>query len=153
YNFSKPYADRTYTLSFGGSVSYNNNVSFTTAEEDRGGTPTVNTTRNIAKNWVLSQRLGFRYNPKETIDITPGVHYTYNTTHNTTTAGNNRNVSTWAVTLDGSVNLTPTWIFGADLAKTSNSGYNRSVDANPMIINAYIEKQFLKGRNGAIRFQ
>ncbi|MGV3761267.1 outer membrane beta-barrel protein [Parapedobacter sp.] len=153
YNFSKPFAERTYTLSFGGSLSFNNNVSFTTAEENRGGAPVLNTTQNIAKNWVLSQRLGFRYNPTETIDITPGVRYTYNTTHNTTSSGNNRNVSTWAVTLDGSVNLAPTWIFGADLAKTSNSGYNSSVDANPMIINTYIEKQFLKGRNGAVRFQ
>src|SRR5690606_37074548 len=112
-----------------------------------------NTVRNVAKNWVLSQRLGLRYNPAETVDITPGVRYTYNTTHNTVSSGNNRNVSTWAVTLDGSVNLTPTWVIGADLAKTSNSGYNSAVDANPMIIDAYIEKQFLKGRNGAIRFQ
>ncbi len=153
YNFSKPFADRTYTLSFGGMISYNNNVSFTTTEENLAGAAVLNTTRNIAKNWVLSQRLGFRYNPTETIDITPGVRYTYNTTHNTVSSGNNRNVSTWALTLDGSVNLAPTWVFGADLAKASNSGYNSAVDANPMIINTYIEKQFLKGRNGAIRFQ
>ncbi len=153
YNFSKPFANRTYTLTFGGMVSYNNNISFTTTEEDLAGTPILNTMRNVAKNWVLSQRLGFRFNPKETIDITPGVSYTYNTTQNTVSSGNNRNVSTWAVTLNGSVNLTPTWVVGADFAKTSNSGYNSAVDANPMIINAYIEKQFLKGRNGAIRFQ
>lgn len=153
YNFSKPFADRKYTLSFGGMVLYNNNVSFTTREEDLAGSMVLNTVRNVAKNWVLSQRLGLRYNPAETVDITPGVRYTYNTTHNTVSSGNNRNVSTWAVTLDGSVNLTPTWVIGADLAKTSNSGYNSAVDANPMIIDAYIEKQFLKGRNGAIRFQ
>ena len=153
YNFSKPFADRKYTLSFGGMVSFNNNVSYTAFRDPSQDAVTPDMVRNIAKNWVLSQRLGLRYNPTETIDITPGVSYTYNTTHNTASSGNDRDVSTWAVTLDGSVNLTPTWIFGADLAKTSNNGYNSTVDANPMIINAYIEKQFLKGRNGAIRFQ
>ena len=153
YNFSKPFADRKYTLSFGGMVSFNNNVSYTAFKDPSQPAVVPERVRNVAKNWVLSQQLGFRYNPAETIDITPGVRYTYNTTRNTASSGNNRNVSTWAVTLDGSVNLTPTWIFGADLAKTSNSGYNSTVDANPMIINAYIEKQFLKGRNGAVRFQ
>src|SRR5690606_2191289 len=65
----------------------------------------------------------------------------------------NSNVSTWALTLNGTINITPTWIFGADLAKTSNNGYTRSVGANPMIIDTYIEKQFFTGKNGAIRFQ
>ena len=153
YNFAKPFANKQFTFSFGGMVSFNNNVSYTTFKDPElvGATPDM--VRNIAKNWVLSQRLGLRYNPSEKIDITPGVRYTYNTTHNTASSGNDRNVSTWAITLNGSVNLTPTWIFGADLAKTSNNGYSNTVDANPMIINAYIEKQFLKGRNGAIRFQ
>ncbi|WP_177181151.1 outer membrane beta-barrel protein [Parapedobacter koreensis] len=154
YNFSKPFANRTYTLSFNGMVAYNNNVSYTTSElNDNTGEPYFNTARNIAKNWVLSQGINFRYNPKETIEVTPGVRYTYNTTRNTVTSGSNRDVSTWALTLNGSANLTPTWIFGADLAKTSNNGYTSSVGANPMIINAYVEKQFFKGRNGAIRFQ
>ncbi|SFC57127.1 Carboxypeptidase regulatory-like domain-containing protein [Parapedobacter composti] len=152
YNFSKPFADRTYTLSFNGMVSYNNNVSYVTAPENNAEASLL-TQRNIAKNWVLAQGVNFRYNPKETIEVSPGVRYTYNTTRNTVSDRNNRDVSTWALTLYGSVNLTPTWIFSADLAKTTNNGYNSSVDANPMIINAYIEKQFLKGRTGAIRFQ
>ena len=151
YNFSKPFADRTYTLSFNGMVSYNNNVSYITAAPAEG--TDLITRRNLAKNWVLSQGMNFRYNPKETIEVSPGVRYTYNSTRNTVSEGSNRNVSTWALTLNGTVNLSPTWVFSADLAKTSNNGYNASVDANPMIINAYIEKQFFKGRNGAIRFQ
>ncbi|MGK6350472.1 outer membrane beta-barrel protein [Parapedobacter sp. DT-150] len=153
YNFSKPFADRTYTLSFNGMASYNNNVSYVTAPIDNSDAATLLTQRNLAKNWILSQGLNFRYNPKETIEVSPGVRYTYNTTRNTVSSGSNRDVSTWALTLNGTVNLTPTWVFSADLAKTSNNGYNSSVDANPMIIDAYIEKQFFKGRNGAIRFQ
>ncbi|MFC3200168.1 outer membrane beta-barrel protein [Parapedobacter deserti] len=153
YNFSKPFSDRTYTLSFNGMVMYNNNVSYASSEIANNGAPYFNTVRNVAKNWVLSQGIMFRYNPTETVDVTPGIRYTYNTTDNTVNAGNNNNISTWAFTLNGSVNLTPTWIFGADLAKTTNNGYSSAVQANPMIINTYIEKQFLKGRTGAIRFQ
>src|SRR5690606_4369411 len=149
----KPFADRTFTLSFNGMASYNNNVSYVTTLANNRDLLTMATQRNIAKNWIFAQGINFRYNPKETVEVTPGVRYTYNTTHNTVSSGSNRNVSTWALTLYGSVNLTPTWIFSADIAKTTNNGYNSSVDANPMIVNAYIEKQFFKGRNGAIRFQ
>ncbi|GGG80467.1 hypothetical protein GCM10007415_11110 [Parapedobacter pyrenivorans] len=153
YNFSKPFANRTYTFSYGGMISYNNNVSYATSALTNNGETDLTSARNVAKNWVLSQNINFRYNPKETVEITPGVRYTYNTTANTVNSGNNRNVSTWALTLNGSVNLTPTWIFGADVAKTSNNGYNSSVDANPLIVNTYIEKQFFRGKTGAIRFQ
>ncbi len=141
YNFSKPFADRTYTLSFNGMANYNNIVSYT------------NSDRNVAQNWVLSQGVNVRYNPKETIEVAPGVRYTYNTTQNTISSSNNNNVSTWALTLYSTINITPTWIWGTDLAKTNNNGYSASVAANPLIINTYIEKQFLRGRNGAIRFQ
>ncbi len=151
YNFSKPFANRVYTLQFNGMASYNNNVSYITAAPTPGAD--LLTQRNLAKNLILSQGLNFRYNPKETVEVSPGVRYTYNNTRNTVSSGNNRAVSTWALTLNGTVNLSPTWVFSADLAKTNNNGFNAAVGANPMIINAYIEKQFFKGRNGAIRFQ
>src|SRR5690606_11671890 len=83
YNFSKPFADRKYTLSFNGMAAYTNNVSYTTAELPNDGEVYFDTQRNMARNWILSQGINFRYNPKETIEISPGVRYTYNTTHNT----------------------------------------------------------------------
>ncbi|MBK1441130.1 outer membrane beta-barrel protein [Parapedobacter sp. ISTM3] len=156
YNFSKPFSNRTYTISYGGMVMYNNNVSFTTSDvATPGAEPDFQTLRNIAKNWLISQNINFRYNPSEFVEVVPGIRYTYNTTTNTVVSRNNadNNISTWAFTLNGSVNLSPTWIFGADLAKTTNNGYSASVQANPFIINSYIEKQFFKGRTGAIRFQ
>ncbi len=140
YHYSKPFNDRKYTLSFVGMANYNNNVAFT------------NFQKNTARNWILMQGLNFRINPTETLEITPGVRYTYNTTSNTRAGSVNNNVSIWALTLNGSVNLSPTWIVGADLAKTSNSGFSSTVGANPMIINTYLEKQFLKGNRGALRF-
>lgn len=151
YNFSKPFANRTYTLSFNGMVSYNNNISYITSSPTNELINMI-TQRNLAKNWVLAQGLNFRYNPKETVEFSPGVRYTYNSTVNTVSSGQNRNVSTWMFNLSSTVNLTPTWIISTDIAKTTNNGFNNAVDANPFIINAYLEKQFFRGRTGAIRF-
>lgn len=153
YNYSKPFAKRTYTLMFGGMAMYNNNVTYTSSNTGSDENPSFVTLRNIARNWILSQNIGFRFNPSEKVDITPSVRYTYNTTDNTISSRSNTEVSSWAFSLSGNANLTPTWIIGADVAKTSNNGISSTVTANPMIINAYIEKQFFKGRNGSIRFQ
>jgi len=53
--------------------------------------------------------------------------------------------------LIGSVNISPTLIFGADLSKTFNdgNGYNE----NPFIINTYVEKKFLKANRATLRLQ
>lgn len=145
YNYSIPFKERTYVVSFNGFSSFNNNISYT---DDIKG---------IGQNLMLSQGLNFRYNPKETIEITPGVRYSYNQTNNTASSGNRGNVNSqinsWSYSLNTAINITPTWIWGGDLSKTTNSGYSSVVGANPFIINTYIEKQFLKGRNGSIRFQ
>lgn len=142
YHYSIPFGERAYVLSLNGFAAYNNNVAFT------------DDVRNIGKNWNLSQGMSFRYIPSEFVEVSPGVQYFYNTTSNTAGRGGiNSDVSTWALTFGSTVNLSPTWILSADMARTTNTGYNSAIGADPFIINAYIEKQFLKGRNGAIRFQ
>ncbi len=145
YNYSIPFKNRTYVLSFNGNSGYNNNISYT------------DNVKGVGKNLQLSQGLNFRYNPKETIEITPGVRYSYNNTTNSATSSNRGSVSnvinSWSYSLNTAINITPTLVWGGDLSKTTNSGYSNVVGANPFIINTYIEKQFLKGRNGAIRFQ
>lgn len=143
FNYNKPVFDKKLTLSYFGMGVYTNNVSFTNSE------------RNIGKNWMAASRFGLRFNPKETVEVMPSVGYNYNTTSNSLASQSrlNRDIHTWNLSLFSTVNLSPTWIYGIDLTKTSNNGYSSSVDANPLIINTYIEKQFLKGRNGAIRFQ
>src|SRR5690606_30246112 len=111
-----PFKERTYVVSFNGFSSFNNNISYT---DDIKG---------IGQNLMLSQGLNFRYNPKETIEITPGVRYSYNQTNNTASSGNRGNVNSqinsWAYSLNTAINITPTWIWGGDLSKTTNSGYS-----------------------------
>ncbi|SEL96763.1 CarboxypepD_reg-like domain-containing protein [bacterium A37T11] len=140
YNYSKPFSDRKYTLTFRGMANYNNNVSFT------------NSQKNIARNWILNQAVNFRINPTELIEITPEIGYTYNTTANTLQSSQSSNISTWAFTLNSAVNIFQTLTWGVDFSKTTNNGYNSNVGANPMIINTYLEKQFFAGKKGAVRF-
>src|SRR5690606_23992328 len=141
YSYSKPFFDRKYVVSLNGSANFNNNISYTNNEE------------NTAKNWVLSQGLSLRINPKEWLEVSPGVRYSYNTTANSLSDRNNTNIHTWSMNMDSKIYFVPTLVWGLDLSKMSNSGYEQSVDANPFIINTYIEKQFLQGNRGAIRLQ
>jgi len=147
YHFGKSLKEKTYNLMLMGGINYNKNISYTA--DDLSATTGE---KNIANNWVFSQGLMFRYNPSENLEINPGVRYSYNYTRNTLGDFNN-NVSTWTPTLIGSVNITPSTIFGADISKSFNSGYGALTDANPFIINSYIEQKLLKGQRGTIRFQ
>jgi len=139
YNYSKPFFDRKYVVSLNGSANFNNNISFTNDEE------------NIARNWVLTQGLNVRINPSDWLELSPGVRYAYNTTENSLNNRNNTNISTWSLNAEGKIYFIPTLLLGFDMSKLSNSGYAQSVDANPFIINTYLEKQFLQGQRGAIR--
>lgn len=141
YSYSKPFLERKYVVSLNGSANFNNNISFTNSE------------KNAAQNWVLSQGLNIQINPREWLEVTPGARYSYNTTQNSIDNRNNLNIHTWSIEMDSKVYFTPTFLWGLNLNKMSNSGYTSSVDANPFVINTYLEKQFLKGNKGAVRLQ
>lgn len=139
YHYGRSLKQKTYNLMFMGGITYNNNISYTDSE------------KNNARNWVFNQGIMFRYNPSENFEINPGVRYTYNTTSNTLT-NRSTQVSSWTPTLIGSVNITPTWIFGADLSKSFNNGYGGNIgNVNPFVINSYLEKKFLKANRGTFR--
>ncbi|GHE46391.1 outer membrane beta-barrel protein [Sphingobacterium griseoflavum] len=138
YHYGRSFKNKVYSLNFMGSLNYNNNPSYTEGN------------LNKAQNWVLMQGMMFRYLPSENLEINPGVRYSWDHTYNTL---NERAVvmQSWAPTLVGSVNITPTIVFGADLSKTFYQG--NAYSENPFIINTYVEKRMLKGDRGALRLQ
>ncbi|MBE8714184.1 outer membrane beta-barrel protein [Sphingobacterium hungaricum] len=148
YNYSKSWKEKTYSLSFNGGASYNNNVSFISSDDlDNKDNPE----ENLAKNWVLNQGINFRYNPSTKFELNPGVRYTFNNTYNTLYA-TTTNVTTWTPSINGNLNLSETWIFGADVSKSFNSGFGgQTSNVNPLIINAFLEKKFLKDNRGSFR--
>lgn len=146
YNYGKSIKEKTYNLMFMGSINYNKNISYISTDKNA-----LEGNKNVANNWVFMQGFAFRYNPSENLEINPGVRYSYNYTKNTLSGNSNRAVSGWTPNIIGSVNITPTTIYGADVSKTFNKGYG--VTANPFIINTYIEQRFLAGQRATIRLQ
>ncbi|NQD69409.1 outer membrane beta-barrel protein [Sphingobacterium shayense] len=147
YHFGKSIKEKTYSINFMGGLTFNKNLSY--ISNDRNA---VIGDKNIANNWVFMQGMMFRYNPSENLEINPGVRYSYNFTKNTFSGNADRSVQSWAPNVIASVNVTPSTIFGVDVSKTFNSGYG-DLNANPFIINSYIEQRFLKGQRGTLRLQ
>lgn len=147
YHYGKSLKEKTYNIMVMGGIRYNKNVSYTSndAAASQGA-------KNIANNWVWNQGLMFRYNPSEKLELNPGIRYAYNYTKSSLQT-NDSEVSSWTPTFIGSVNITPTTIFGADVSKTFNRGYGSLSDANPFVINTYIEQRFLPGDRAIVRLQ
>lgn len=146
YHYGRSLKNKTYNIMYMGGVNYNRNISY--IAEDPNATEG---NKNVTNNTVLTQGLFFRYNPSENLEINPGVRYSYNITKSSLPQYSQGNVSAITPAIIGSVNLTPTTIFGADLSKTFNKGYRNQED--PFIINTYIEQKLLKGQRGTIRLQ
>jgi hypothetical protein len=140
YAFSKPFQDKKYVLRFRGNAIYNNNISF------------IDSQKNTGKNLILSQRIGFQINPVEWFEFTPEATYTYSKNTNTLNLNANTEVNSVGFNVDTKIYFLKTWIFGGTLDKTFNSGYS-SISTNPLIINSYLEKQFLKGKKASFKLQ
>lgn len=146
YHLGRSFRQNTLSFMWGGGVSFNKGVSYVTED------PNVAIgDKNLQSRFNVQQFLGFRYLPSENLEINPGLRFNYGRTENSL---DNRvqNITGWTPTLIGSVNITPTTIFGADVSKTFNSGYG-DLNVNPFIINTYIEQRFLKGQRGTLRLQ
>lgn len=139
YAFSKPFSDKKYVIGLRGSANYNNNISF------------IDDVENIGKNIVLSQRLNLQINPKDWLEVTPAVSYTYNKNNNSINQRSNTEINTWSLSFDSKIYIVKTLLFGTEADKNFNSGF-KSIGANPFIINTYIEKQFFTGKTGSLRF-
>ena len=141
YTWSKPFAERKYTLSINGFANYSNNINF------------VDDQKNIGKNLIISQGASFQLNPAQWIELNPGVNYTANKNTYSISAQQNTKVSTWNLTFNGKAYIRKTWILGADFTKALNKGYTSGFAVNPFIMNTYLEKQFLKNKAASLRFQ
>lgn len=146
YHWARSLKDKTYNIMYMGGVNYNKNIAYLAEDPN-----TTEGDKNVTNNTVLMQGLFFRYTPSENLEISPGARYSYNITKSSLPRYSQGNVSSFSPTLIGSVNITPTTIFGADVSKTFNKGYRAA--ENPFIINAYMEQRMLKGHRGTIRVQ
>ena len=139
YSFGKPFKEKKYRLSLNGNIRYTNDVTFTDSQ------------KNIGRDWTLSQNVRLQINPNQNVEIYPSVGYRRTFLNYTLTDNADTKASTWNYDLNGRLFFLKTFIVGFDISKNINQGY-RSIQANPLIINAYLEKQFFN-RRGTFRIQ
>lgn len=141
YSFSKPFAERKFTVSLNGSAGYNNNVSYIEDE------------RNVGKNWTLSQGIRIRADIDSIMDTELSANYSINTTRYSIPSSLNTDASTWTLGLDGRNYFFYSWVLGYNLSQTINHGFSSTVKANPTLLSTYLEYQFLKKHIASLRFQ
>jgi hypothetical protein len=141
YSLSKPIKNRKYVFNYGGNATFNNNISY------------FNAVKNTSKNLFLLQRFSMDYKLKKWFETSGGFNFSINESKNSlsTIAGNS--IKTWRLTHSSRMFFKHDINFSYDVAKALNNGYTSSVGANPLIVNATLEKLIFKNKNGAIKLQ
>ena len=146
YNYSRPFKNRRYVVSLNGILNFNHNVNL------------VDRLKNIGKNWIIGQGFNFEFNYKEWLELAAGGNYnlnsiTYSNTGTSNSTLQNDKYSTWNITSSISMNIPKNWILRYDFDYTINQGLSGDVGKNVANLNASIEKQLFKKKNGIIRLQ
>lgn len=147
YVYAKPWDERKYTLFFNGNVSYSNNISY--ISNVAADTYELTTEKNLAKSLNLTQGLKFRTDITNVIDAELNGSYGLTRTYNSLTQNNiDNNFRTLTLGANGK-NYFGTWTLSYDYTKQLYYGYTGAT--NPNILNAYVEKRFLKQNIAALR--
>jgi hypothetical protein len=140
YAISKPIKSRKYVFNYGGVLNYNNNISF------------FNNEKNAGKNIIVTQRFSMDYKLKKWLETSGGAVFSLNDVKNSI-GSNNTSIKAWSLTHTARLFFKYDFILSYDLTKTLNTGYADNVVANPFLINANIEKQIFKNKNGSIKLE
>lgn len=145
YVFSKPFKNRKYVITVTGSANYNHNINL------------IDSIRNIGQNWVINQGFNFEFNYKEWLELGTGVSYGLNDVHYKNPNGSalttlqNSSSNNWTFSSNINIDITKSLIFKYDFDYTINSGLASSVSKNLAIMNASLEQQLFKKKNGVIK--
>jgi hypothetical protein len=146
YTFSRPYKNRMFVITLNGNLNYNHNINLT------------NNLKNVGNNWVAGQGLTLEFNYKDWLALSNGVNYSLNKV-SYSNAGKgfnnfqNQQYSSWVISSDASINIPKNWVLKYDFDFTINNGLTGDVGKNLAILNASLEKQLFKKKNGIIRLQ
>ena len=159
YAYSKPYKNRKYVLTFNGSLNFNHNISLTDSVRIIGNTLEQNLNRRKinGNNWIITQGFNFEYNYKDILELGTGISYSLNDNTFKSADGKaltgfqNTTSNAWTLSSNMNLNITKTLVLKYDFDYTINSGLASGVNGNLAIMNASIEKQLFKKKNGIIR--
>jgi hypothetical protein len=142
YNWQKSFKDRQYTIRVFGDTRFTNNISF------------ADNIKNNSQRRNISQRVSLQINPGSWLEFTPNLMYSYTVTNYSLPTNTDTKLTTYGFNLDGRFLFlkSKSLILGFNGGKQFNEGYSGSLNTNPLVVNTYVEKQFMK-KNGTIRFQ
>nr|MBP6430905.1 TonB-dependent receptor family protein [Ferruginibacter sp.] len=144
YTFSKPYKNRKYVITLNGTANYNHNINL------------IENEKIVGSNWVISQGTNFEYNIKDWFTLGTGISYSlndvkYQQPKSSSSALTNTSSNAWVLSSNMIVNMPKNWVFNYDFDYTINNGLAASISQNLAIMNASIEKQLFKKKNGIIK--
>ncbi len=141
YNISKQSDDRSYNLALNGLVSYTHSLGMS------------NNIENVVTGWRFNERFGPRIDPNDWLEVNPYISYDVNKSNNTLPNSVNSNIKTTALSVDGRFFLlkSRTLTIGYSASKNYISGISSNVSKNPFVMNAYLEQEFFKRKNGILR--
>jgi len=141
YAISKQLDNRKYNLAFNGLFAYGHSLGMS------------NDIINIVTSWRFNERFGPRISPAEWLEINPYLSYDVNKSSNTLPDAFNSLIKTTAMSIDGRFFLlkSRTLTIGYTASKNYITGINNNISRNPLVVNAYIEKEFFKKKNGILR--
>jgi hypothetical protein len=144
YMYSTAVFNDNFQLNLNGTTDYVNNVSY------------IDDVKNFGRNFIYSQAVQMRFMMEDVIETELNTSYTFNRTRYSLRQGygsiNGNDANSFLVGLAGKGYLSDNWAFGFDLSHRFNSGYS-FVNANPTLLNAYIECTFLNNNMALLRLQ
>ncbi|MBX3242681.1 MAG: TonB-dependent receptor [Chitinophagaceae bacterium] len=140
YNYSIPFQNRRYVVSYNGTVNYNHDVGL------------VNSEKNIGNNWITTQRLNVDFNIQQWLELGVNGAYSLNSTQYTLTRNGERlSSNAWTLGSNMRLDIPGGLILRYDVGYVINNGLSSEVTGNPTLLNASIEKTIFKKKNGFIR--
>jgi hypothetical protein len=145
YAYSRPYKNRKYVLTLNGTANYNHNISL------------IDSSRIIGRNWIVNQGFTFEFNYKDWLELGAGISYGLNDVNYKKPTGKsistlqNSSSNNWTFSHNININFTKTLALKYDIDYTINNGLSSAVSRNLVIMNASLEQQLFKKRNGIIR--
>jgi outer membrane receptor protein involved in Fe transport len=141
-SYTKPFSDRKFSATIGTSGNFNNNISFTDNQKNNG------------QYWSLTPSARFRADIKDLLDISLNGSYSLSTTLTKfATSTNKTEVKTTRVGLNGKNFFLKNWTVGYQATKIYYAGFTGAKVANPLLLNLYLERRFLKGNAATLRLQ
>jgi hypothetical protein len=133
YTLHRQFAGAKHSISFSGSNKYDNAILY------------LNGMAKSAKNLVLDHDATLNLNYKW-LEFTTRLNYIYNHNVYILGGGNITTLNTWNVEFHAKLFFSKNISFSTDISKQFNSGYEDEISANPLIVEAMLQKILLNGK-------